>query len=105
MPSSYKDTIASPSKGMDLDGLEAEPFIFSDNIPRKQRPGWQTYLTALHSIITVVLVFICIGLLICEHGTETGSFERGFKTELSKIITPLNCKFLTIAIRLLVSGA
>ncbi|KAH9223724.1 hypothetical protein DL95DRAFT_492845 [Leptodontidium sp. 2 PMI_412] len=82
---SYRDTITSLREGKDGDGPEAEPFIFSDSMPQKQRTAWGIYLTALHSITTVVLAFICIGLLLHGHGAPGGSgfFEGGFKTELS----------------------
>ncbi|KAG4428724.1 hypothetical protein IFR05_015795 [Cadophora sp. M221] len=88
---SYRDTITSPKEGKDRDSSEAEPFIFSDSISQKQRTAWGTYLTALHSIITVLLAFICIGLLLYEHGTPAGlgSFEGGFKTELSYMFPAL----------------
>lgn len=84
---SYKDTLVSPTVDKNTDSSEAEPFILSEYLPQRQKSTWQTYLTALHAITTVVLAFICTGLLIHEQRADTGTFERGFNTELSTSAT------------------
>ena len=89
---SYKDTPVSPTVDRNTDSSEAEPFILSETVPHWQKSAWQTYLTALHAITTVVLAFICTGLLIHEQRADTGTFEQGFNTELSTYATFQNYK-------------
>ncbi|KAH8593797.1 hypothetical protein B0O99DRAFT_742437 [Bisporella sp. PMI_857] len=87
MESSKRDTYPRCS--------EDEPFIYSDSTLRRQRTPWNTYLTALHYILTAILGLTCLGFFVHHQSVEVSSFEHGFKTELSYIFPAIKLETKT----------
>lgn len=73
---------------------EDQPFLWTNRLERRKSSSWLPYF---HWVVTIILALLCIGQFINHRSSELGSYEKGFKTELSEklfLVHPTRSRFL-----------